>query len=259
MKDYDAMAERVLKRRDEYAAEKDRKKKKAASVLSCFCLAALLGVGVWRTGIISDAARDAGSGGARLGGGPSGYNMQEELKKQDGRKESMPDDLREIGGTDTPADGALNYGTDAPVQGEAGSTGALTAYEAVWGGSYMDQNGCWVIWLTENTPENQKEVLDRNPDLPESSTIFKPADYSLAYLTELMAKISEGMADGELSFVTTAALREEQNRVEVTMTTDDAESVARVLAFDSAGGAIEIRYTSESITTDEAVVKSPAE
>lgn len=121
----------------------------------------------------------------------------------------------------------------------------------------MDQDGRWVIWLTENTPENQKEVFQRNSDLLESSTIFKTADYSLAYLTGLMAKISEGMGDGKLPHVSSAALREELNRVEVTMTTDDADSAAKVLAFDKTGGAIEIRYASGAVT-DETIVKGPA-
>ena len=72
-----------------------------------------------------------------------------------------------------------------------------------------------------------------------------------------MAKISGEMGTGKsLDLVSTAALREERNRVEVTLATEDAESVSKVLAFDTIGGAIEIRYGSEYVT-EEAIQKSP--
>lgn len=258
MKNYNEMAESVFERRDKYIAERSRQIKKGTSILSCFCLVALLGVGAWRTGIISEyTPLDAGVGNEQLDGDPSGPNTQEALQKQDSSKALMPDNLNEIGEIDPLASGTPNPYTDAPVQGEHSNTGALTAYEEVWGGSYMDQNGCWVIWLTENTPDNQKTVFERNPDLLESNTIFKTADYSLAYLTELMANISEGMGEGKLPNVTRAALMEQINRIEVTMTTDDADSVAKVLSFDKVGGAIEIQYASGYVK-NEAIVKGPA-
>jgi hypothetical protein len=142
---------------------------------------------------------------------------------------------------------------DVPVQD--GSTGALNALDAVWGGSYMDEDGHWVVWLTENTKANQQKVFEQNPDLPESTTTFKTADFSLAYLTQLMADISEGMGDGKLPYVTTAALMEQDNRVSVTLTTDDANKVALVQRFDTIGGAIEIQYATAAGTKDLAIVK----
>jgi hypothetical protein len=54
MKDYDEMAKSVLKRRDKYLAERSKKMKKMVSILSCFCLVALMGVGVWRSGTLSN-------------------------------------------------------------------------------------------------------------------------------------------------------------------------------------------------------------
>jgi hypothetical protein len=148
------------------------------------------------------------------------------------------------------ADVIQSSSIDAPVQDEAGSTGALNALDAVWGGSYMDENGHWVVWLTENTPENQQEVFAQNPNLSESTTTFKQADYSLAYLTDLMAAISKEMGDGELSFVSTAALMEDKNRVEVTVTTEDEKKIAQLMSYDSIGGAIEIRNASVAGTDD---------
>lgn len=253
MKDYNEMAESVLKRRDRYVAKRSRQMKKMASALSCFCIVALLGAGV----IFMSPRLDTGISNEQLDGDSNGYGNQEKIQKQNVDEFKRPEDLSEIRETDTLADDTLGSYNDVPVQGEPGNTGALVSYEAVWGGSYMDAEGHWNIWLTENTPENQKKVFERNPDLLEDSTIFKTADYSLAYLTELMAEISKAMGNKELPFVTTAALREEMNRVVVTMTMEDTDSVEKVLAFDAIGGAIEIRYASGYIT-DEVEVKGPA-
>lgn len=209
--------------------------------------------------ISEHATLDAGIGNQQLDGDPSGYNTQEgSTDKLKDIKESMPENLNGDEETDPLDTNLPDSYTDAPVQGELGNTDALTPYEAVWGGSYMDQNGRWVIWLTENTPENQKRVFEQNPDLSESNTIFKSADYSLTYLTELMTNISEEMGDGKLPDVSIASLREELNRVVVTVTTEDTESVAKVLAFDAIGGAIEIQYGSGYVK-DEAIVKAPAQ
>lgn len=54
MKDYKDMAENVLRRRDKYVIERRKQMKKAASVLSCFCLAALLGAGIWHNNTLSN-------------------------------------------------------------------------------------------------------------------------------------------------------------------------------------------------------------
>ena len=144
---------------------------------------------------------------------------------------------------------------DVPVADVPGSTGALVPFEEVWGGSYTDAQGNQVVLLTENTPENQQEVFRRNPTLTQENTAFKTAEYSLAYLTELMADISKAMGEGSLPFVPTAGLYEDLNRVVVTVTTEDADSIAKVLAFDTLGGAIEIRQGSGQATNDLLISK----
>lgn len=45
MKNYNEMAESVLKRRDKYIVERREQMKKVSSILSCVCLVALLGIG----------------------------------------------------------------------------------------------------------------------------------------------------------------------------------------------------------------------
>lgn len=68
MKDYKDMAENVLRRRDRYVIERKKQMKKAAAVLSCFCLAALLGIGVWHNSGLSDSrAGDIVPGGVSVG------------------------------------------------------------------------------------------------------------------------------------------------------------------------------------------------
>lgn len=227
MKDYNEMARSVLARRDRYAAQQKKKRRRWAAAAGCLCLAAMLGIGSWR--MSAAASQDGGTGGAYA-----------EVEDYDGAKEGvqaavMPEDA-EMGELDA----------DAPVQGS--STGELQAegFDAIWGGSYLDESGHWVVWLTENTAEHQQEVFRRNPDLSESSTTFRAADYSLAYLTALLADISEGMRDGTLPFVTSAGVMESRNRVEVTLTTRDDEALELVQAYDPTGGAIEFRCAAGS-------------
>jgi len=165
-------------------------------------------------------------------------------------------------------DGGENYGVawmvavpmgevvaDIPAAENPGSTGALLPLEEVWGGSYTDREGRMVIWLTENTPENRQAIFERNPSLRTDSTRFLDADYSLAYLTQLMAYISKLMGDGALPYVTTAALREDINRVEVTLTCEDAACMKRVLACDTLGGAVEFRVSEGWAVKEQILVK----
>lgn len=223
MKDYLEMAESVFARRDRYQQERRRRLRRWTAAAACLSLAALAGVGIWRMDMVSQS--DGGIGVERSDDRDcAGY-------EQFG-KEATPGGTEEQGESD-PA-------TDAPVQDGADDAPTGTGFDALWGGSYLDESGKWVVWLTENTPENQTAVFERNPELLESSTVFRTADYSLAYLTELLARISAEMGDGKLPFVTAAAVMEDRNRVQVTLTADDAASAAQVLAFDELGGAIEL-------------------
>lgn len=245
MKDYNEMAESVFERRDKYNAERKmamNKFKKGMTGAVCCCLAALLGVGVFNSNSIpsiNDLSTNT----------PHAESMK--APQQTGEEKQGTTHENEVQTTNPPPV------VDAPVTEDPGNTGALVAYDEIWGGSYMNEEGRWVIWLTENTTENQQEVFKRNPELNRETTIFKTADYPYAYLTALMADISKAMGNNELPFVPTAALRDDLNRVEVRMTADDAESIAQVLAFDTVGGAIEIRYLSGYATTEE-LVKTPA-
>lgn len=239
MKDYLEMAESVFARRDRYRQERRRRLRRWTAAAACLSLAALAGVGIWRMDMAtqSDGGINVEQADDRDGAGYEQFGT-----------ESLPDGGEEQGESD-PA-------VDAPVQDGAEDVPSGTGFDALWGGCYLDGNGKWVVWLTENTPENQTAVFERNPELLESSTVFRTADYSLAYLTELLARISAEMRDGKLPFVTSAAVMEDRNRVEVTLAADDAASVEQVLAFDTLGGAIELASGSAPARGD--VLRQPS-
>lgn len=148
-------------------------------------------------------------------------------------------------------------GKDVPGPGpdSLGSTGGLVPYEPVWGKCYQNEAGKWVVFLTENTPENQKKVLELNPTLTENDLIFQSITFSRSYLESLMISIGQAADENEeFSFVSSIGLRTEKNCVEVDITTDDEESIAKILAFDTIGGgsAIEIVNLDDYVVPIEA-------
>lgn len=231
-------------------AETAKKAKKSVrlkwcAVAACLCLVA--------AGVLSMAAGDSldtGTGGILPGGTTIGT---ENLGDRDGEscKEAITVSPDEISERDTEFEDAPGMIIDANVPDMDG----LDTFDAIWGGIYLDENSCWVVWLTENTPERQAEVFKRNPSLPEDSTTFRTADFSLAYLTELLEKISEGMRDGKLPFVTSAAVMEQINRVSITMTTADESTAAAISSFDPLGGAVEFRVAAGNIKSSLAAAE----
>ena len=140
---------------------------------------------------------------------------------------------------------------DKPAVQNAGDTGALTEYEAVWGGSYMDEAGRFVVLLTENTAENQEKVFQLNPTLTAENTIFKEATYYRSYLVDLMERLSKADLPPVVSSI---GFREERNRIAVYITADDPDAVEEILAYDSIGGAIEIISLSD-VQINENLIK----
>lgn len=138
--------------------------------------------------------------------------------------------------------------TDIPVSElSPGSFQTVTAAGTsaqFYGGSYTDSQGRLCILLTESTPENRSAIC-RELDLDENSVTFQDASYTLSYLTWLQDKISEGMISRELSFVTVSSLREDTNRIHLTVTTEDEAQLAKLKALDTLGGALEISYAAD--------------
>ena len=59
MKNYNEMADDVFRRRDEFAKEQKKKRKITALTLSCICMAVLVGVGVWQSGLLKPEVQKA--------------------------------------------------------------------------------------------------------------------------------------------------------------------------------------------------------
>ncbi len=285
MKNYEEMAASVLERRDKYEADRKRKIRKTASAVSCFCFMAVLGTGIWYAGFLNDDLDiangemadggnqnvEAQTGGILPGGAVIGKTEDNDadIRKEmqvpagdepgeglDGNPGGYPQVMNapqqgdEISETD-PLDTDAGEYRDKPAVQNPGNTGALTEYEAVWGGSYMDEAGRFVVLLTENTVENQEKVFQLNPTLTAENTIFEEATYFRSYLVDLMERLSKADLP---SVVSSIGFREERNRIAVYITADDADAAAEILAYDSIGGAIEIICLSD-VQTDERIIK----
>lgn len=123
-----------------------------------------------------------------------------------------------------------------------------------FGGSYLNSNGKFVVVLTEDTAENRATIC-KELGISESNTTFQKGVYTLAYLTELQAKISNAMINKEIPFVVSSSVSETINKIKVRATTDDETELAELYALDTIGGAIEIEYVSEnSMPTHELLI-----
>lgn len=177
-------------------------------------------------------------------GHPGPYRQNAETsdsKAPDENTESEPGNSD----SEAPYENAGDGSQDAPVSEQSpGSLQHLTAPGGTadfFGGSYTDSQGFLCILLTEDTPENRSAIC-RELNLTESNTLFQKADYTLSYLTDLQAMISAGMISRELNFVIVSSLREDTNRIHLTVTTDDPSQLEKLKALDSLGGALEIEY-----------------
>lgn len=259
MKSTEEIAESVFRRRDKYKRERRKQMKKIAFTLSCFCLVALLSIGVWQDGLVSNNAENNNSGVLSETSASDREMKIPAPKSEPTHKEPENTEKGMTPGQEKPQDETDNAndidvelpGTDTPVQPVGGNTGELIAVDEIWGGSYMDQDGNWVILLTEDTPENRQKIFSLNPELTEDNTSFQTATYSHAYLQDLMKKLSS--ADFTLpACVSSIAFREELNRVVVYVTLEDADSMEKIRAVDSIGGAIDFQLLSGNVVPPEA-------
>lgn len=280
MKDYNEMAESLFQRREKYLAEKRRKRNaliKASSGMFCLCLAGLSGLLILsgspsgRPDFPPDAAllNPENLADIRLANDLS--KMLAQAGQENQPENSLPgtetkESIQENGegypahGRDSNPQGRDTEtadGPDSPQSGEGSfdvpvseqSPGSIqtpeprTAYADFFGGSYTDDQGRFCILLTEDTAENRSTVC-RELNLDESNVIFQKASFSLSYLTQLQSKISEGMISKELDFVAVSSLREDTNRIHLTVTTQEEAKLAKLEALDSLGGALEIEYGS---------------
>lgn len=227
MKSTEEIAGNVFRRRDKYLREKRTRMIKTVSVLSCVCLLALFGTGIWR-GTRPDADNAMKLAPAKQKNPQYPTENTSKGEKSQSRAEAP--------------------GTAVPVVENPGETGALTEVDGIWGGSYMNQNGQWVILLTEDTPENRQEVFDQNPALGEDDTIFQTAAYLRVYLQDLMERLSRAELPACVSSI---GFEEDRNRVVVYLTSEDTDSMEWIRTFDSIGEAIQFQLLStQDVITD---------
>ncbi len=146
--------------------------------------------------------------------------------------------------------------SDDPVSGGGGSSSGMykEAVESdsliktvsdIFGGAYIDESGNYVVVLTEDTIQN-REMIASELEININEVVFKKGEYTLAYLTSLQEKISTAMVNGELPFVMKSAVMESSNCIEVGVNTDDETELNKIRQFDTIGGAITFKYTTES-------------
>lgn len=126
-------------------------------------------------------------------------------------------------------------------------------YPKYYSGKYIDNNGNNVVLLSEDNTENRKQICSIL-GITESKTIFKKAEYTYEYLTDLQNKISKKMQNNELPFVTSSALMEDSNNIKVTVTSNNINDLNKIKELDTIGGAIEIQYVQNGIGTEDLLV-----
>ena len=74
---------------------------------------------------------------------------------------------------------------------------------------------------------------------------------TLKYITELQAKVSAAMSNGDLSFVSSSAVYENPYRLHITVSSNAENDLAKLKAFDTIGGALEIVYEADPISVED--------
>lgn len=88
-----------------------------------------------------------------------------------------------------------------------------------------------------------KSAGDPSSDIPADEKTYHEARKYSAELTDLQDRISEAMKTKELPFVIESAIYENPDRLHVVVTTNDEELLAKLKAFDTTGGLLEIEYS----------------
>lgn len=130
----------------------------------------------------------------------------------------------------------------------------VTNYPEYYAGRYIDNNGNNVILLCDDKKEN-REYICNLLGITESKTTFKTVNNSYNYLIELQNKISQKMQNKEWPFVTSSTLMEVDNKIEVIVISNKKEDIDKIKELDATGNAIEIKYNSNSINTEDLLIE----
>ena len=115
---------------------------------------------------------------------------------------------------------------------------------------------------TNNPDINIDEPVDENPyHEVEPNTPPSPATetfnevITLEYITELQAKVSTAMSNGDLPFVSSSAVYENPYRLHVVVSSNAENDLSKLEAFDTIGGALEIEYDANPISVEDVLTE----
>lgn len=98
----------------------------------------------------------------------------------------------------------------------------------------------------DNTPiqSENNNTHSLQPKEPTAASAAEPQNTTITLdaITELQAKISTAMSNGELPFVSSSAVYENPYRLHVVVLSNAEKDLAKLRAFDTLGGALEIEY-----------------
>lgn len=144
-----------------------------------------------------------------------------------------------IEGTNNP-----DINIDAPVDEN-------TYYEVEPNTPAKNETGHYDIEPEENQQTQSEEAVTETntPTSPAAETFNEVI--TLEYITELQAKVSAAMSNGDLPFVSSSAVYENPYRLHVVVTSNAENDLSKLKAFDTIGGALEIEYNAtEYIVTE---------
>ena len=104
--------------------------------------------------------------------------------------------------------------------------------------------------VDENT---YHEVEPNTPTSPATETFNEVI--TLEYITELQAKVSAAMSNGDLPFVSSSAVYENPYRLHVVVSSNAESDLSKLEAFDTIGGALEIEYDANPISVEDVLTE----
>ena len=154
-----------------------------------------------------------------------------------------------------------DYYLDEAVLGEVpeksminGAQLSIYEWQNKWFTSFEWQGICYEVETTGLTEEEMVKLIKslmasgahRTADVPVDESTYHEARTYSAEIMDLQERISQGMVDRELPFVISSAIRENPDRIVVTVTTQDEALWAELRAYDTTGKLLEIQFAGEN-------------
>ena len=110
-------------------------------------------------------------------------------------------------------------------------------------------NGTYQFYVKEGVERTEQNNIPGHDDMETSNGTI-----TLEYITELQAKVSTAMSNGELPFVSSSAVYENPYRLHIIVTSNAETDLSKLKAFDTIGGALEIEYDANHISAVEEIL-----